>query len=85
MLIVSSGETMMLLARLSLSFGTNELNLKLYRCGLLLSQLSAKTLRCDIIMCAFKMNLYLINTELCPIKVNSNTIEFTVHTSCYCI
>ena len=21
----------------------------------------------------------------CPIKVNSNTIELTVHTSCYCI
>ena len=21
---------------------------------------------------------------LCPIKVNSNTIELTVHTSCYC-
>ena len=22
---------------------------------------------------------------LCPIKVNSNTIELTVHTSCYCV
>ena len=22
---------------------------------------------------------------LCPIKVNSNTIELTIHTSCYCI
>ena len=22
---------------------------------------------------------------LCPIEVNSNTIELTVHTSCYCI
>ena len=21
----------------------------------------------------------------CPIKVNSNTVELTVHTSCYCI
>ena len=26
-----------------------------------------------------------INTTLCPIKGNSNTIELTVHTSCYCI
>ena len=26
-----------------------------------------------------------INTMLCPIKVNSYTIEFTVHTSCYCV
>ena len=26
-----------------------------------------------------------INTMLCPIKVNSNTIEITVHPSCYCI
>ena len=26
-----------------------------------------------------------INTTLCPIKVNSNTIEITGHTSCYCI
>ena len=25
--------------------------------------------------------IYLINTLLCPIKVNGNTIEFTVHTS----
>ena len=25
------------------------------------------------------------NTMLCPIKVNSNTIELTVHTSCYCV
>ena len=24
-----------------------------------------------------------INTMLCPIKSNSNTIKFTVHTSCY--
>ena len=22
---------------------------------------------------------------LCPIKVNSNTIELTLHTSCYCV
>ena len=22
---------------------------------------------------------------LCPIKVNSNTIELRVHTSCYCV
>ena len=22
---------------------------------------------------------------LCPIKVNSNTIELTVHLSCYCV
>ena len=26
-----------------------------------------------------------INTMLCPIKVNSNTIELTVHNSCYCV
>ena len=26
-----------------------------------------------------------INTMSCPIKVNSNTIELTVHTSCYCV
>ena len=26
-----------------------------------------------------------INIMLCPIKANSNTIELTVHTSCYCI
>ena len=26
-----------------------------------------------------------INTMLCPIKVKSNTIELTVHTSCYCV
>ena len=25
------------------------------------------------------------NTMLCPIKVNSNTIELAVHTSCYCV
>ena len=26
-----------------------------------------------------------INTMLCPIKSNSNTIELTVHTSSYCV
>ena len=26
-----------------------------------------------------------INTVLCPIKVNSNTIELPVHTSCQCV
>ena len=26
-----------------------------------------------------------INTMLCPIIFNSNTIELTVHTSCYCL
>ena len=26
-----------------------------------------------------------VNTMLCPINVNSNTIELTVHTSCDCI
>ena len=26
-----------------------------------------------------------INTMSCPIKSNSNTIELTVHTSCYCV
>ena len=26
-----------------------------------------------------------IHTMLCPIKVNSNTTELTVHTSCYCV
>ena len=26
-----------------------------------------------------------INTMSCPIKVNGNTIELTVHTSCYCV
>ena len=26
-----------------------------------------------------------INTMSCPMKVNSNTIELTVHTPCYCI
>ena len=29
------------------------------------------------------MRLLLINTFFCPIKVNSNTMELTVHTSCY--
>ena len=29
--------------------------------------------------------LSLINTVLCPIKFNSNTIELTFHTSCYFI
>ena len=29
--------------------------------------------------------VYDINTMSCPIKVNSNTIELTVHTSCYCV
>ena len=28
--------------------------------------------------------LYCINTLLCPIKVNSHTIEPIMHTSCYC-
>ena len=27
----------------------------------------------------------LYNTMQCPVKVNSNTIELTVHTSCYCV
>ena len=26
-----------------------------------------------------------INTLLCPIIINGNTIELTVHTSCYCL
>ena len=26
-----------------------------------------------------------INTILCPIKVKSNTVELTVHPSCYCV
>ena len=26
-----------------------------------------------------------INTMLCPFKDNSNKIELTVHTSCYCV
>ena len=29
--------------------------------------------------------MQLINTMLCPIKVNSNTIDFIMHISCYCI
>ena len=29
--------------------------------------------------------LYLINNVLCPIKDKSNTIELTVHASCYCV
>ena len=29
--------------------------------------------------------LYRINTVLCAIKVNSNTIELITHTSCYCV
>ena len=33
----------------------------------------------------FLMKLNDVNTMLCPIKVNSYTIELTVHTSCYCI
>ena len=28
---------------------------------------------------------YHINTMLCPIVINSNTIELTVHTTCYCV
>ena len=28
---------------------------------------------------------YSINTMSCPIKVNINTIELTVHTSCNCV
>ena len=27
----------------------------------------------------------LLNIVLCPIKVNSNKIELTVHSSCYCV
>ena len=30
------------------------------------------------------LHTYLINTVLCPIKVNINTIELKVYTSCYC-
>ena len=29
--------------------------------------------------------MYHLNTMLCPIKVNRNTIELTLHTSCFCI
>ena len=29
--------------------------------------------------------MLLINTMSCPIKVNSNTTELTVCTSCYCV
>ena len=29
--------------------------------------------------------MYRINTVLCFIKFNSNTIELIVHTSCYCV
>ena len=32
-----------------------------------------------------QMTIIYINTTSCPIKVNSNTTELTVHTSCYCI
>ena len=41
----------------------------------------------DIIKCMYWYNEigYQINTVLCLIKVNSYTIEFAVHTSCYCI
>ena len=28
--------------------------------------------------------MYCINTVLCPIKVENNTIELIMHTSCYC-
>ena len=28
--------------------------------------------------------MYHINTVLCPIKVHCNTIELTMHTSCFC-
>ena len=29
--------------------------------------------------------LYCKNNMSCPVKVNSNTIELKVHTSCYCV
>ena len=29
--------------------------------------------------------MYRINTVMCPIKVNSNTVELAVHTTCCCI
>ena len=29
--------------------------------------------------------MYHINTVLCLMKVNNNTIELKVHTSCYCV
>ena len=38
---------------------------------------------------ACMLNLFVLTvgliSMLCPIKVNSNTIELTVHTSCYCV
>ena len=38
-----------------------------------------------IIKCMYWYNeiLYNINTVLCPVKINNNTIELTVHTFCY--
>ena len=47
----------------------------------------------DIEVCARKCNTELIGwnclgvqrVNSCPIKVNSNTIELAVHTSCYCV
>ena len=30
-------------------------------------------------------NINDINSMLCPIKVDSNAVELTVHTSCYCV
>ena len=39
----------------------------------------------QVTLLEYKMRLVLINMVLCPFKVNSNTIELTVHPSCYCI
>ena len=47
---------------------------------------------CDVLFQCFDENFWIsneividTNTMLCPIKVNSNTIELEVHTYCYCI
>ena len=47
-----------------------------------LSQMNKDKMKCIRIIISNEI-LNDINTMLCPIKVNSNTIELTVHTSCY--
>ena len=46
-------------------------------------QLSKKLNVDPLVYIDSSMILYQINTVMCSIKVNSNTIELTVHTFCY--
>ena len=50
-----------------------------------MTQISLKQLKNNHGIMDIPMGCKAIKTMLCPIKVNSNTIELTMHTSCYCI